>query len=70
MNGKGSTRRPRYVSIEEFEKNWIRVFKPKRRLTQKSLQETYDTLSRSPIHLDCIGTDKCKISNETQDIQY
>jgi len=36
LNGKGSKRRPRQVTIKEYEENWTRVFKhPKYKRTIK-----------------------------------
>jgi hypothetical protein len=31
MNGKGSSRRPKLVSQEVFEKNWERIFEKKKK---------------------------------------
>jgi hypothetical protein len=57
MNGKGSKRRPRQVSQEEFDKNWDLIFSKRPKPT---------ALTRWRRHLNCIGTDKCQINLETK----
>lgn len=41
MNGKGSSRRPKLVSQEVFEKNWERIFGSKKKNNNKNHKNSY-----------------------------
>jgi hypothetical protein len=58
--GKGSGRRPTYVSQQEMADNWERIFGKKDRFSEKNSQENNQPISEDSINshqTDCQATD-------------